>query len=442
MARTRIDHVDVITLDEADRVLRDVTIAVDGSRIVALGAAPESFLADEVVDGRGQLALPGLFNAHCHAAMTLVRGWAEDLPFPRWLNERVWVAESALEQEDVYWGAALAACEMIRSGTVGFADHYFWMDEVARMVADSGLKALLAWCYFGLGPAREVGGTDFGTIAAFVHDWNGAAEGRIRTAFGPHSPYMCSPAVLQSLSEAARAAGCPVHLHLAESDEQVRASMERHGRSPVAHLAALGVLEGPTIAAHCIAVDDHDVDLLAQHGVCVAHTPKTYLKLAMGMPPLARLLGAGVKVALGTDGPASNADLNLLEVMRLVGLLQKQAGCNAAAMPIGQILKLATAAGAAALGFPSSGVIRAGAAADLLLLDTTGPHWAPWHDDAATVVYGSHPSDVSHLFVDGRMLLRKGELLTLDEERIVHEASRRAARMVGAPMTQLRRYQP
>jgi 5-methylthioadenosine/S-adenosylhomocysteine deaminase len=232
-----------------------------------------------------------------------------------------------------------------------------------------------------------------------------------------------------------------VHLHLAESDEQVQTSLARHGRTPVAHVAALGVLDGPTIAAHCIAVDERDVELLAAHGVHVAHTPKTYLKLAMGMTPVGRLVDAGVKLALGTDGPASNADLNLLEVMRLVGLLQKQARSDAAAMPISQILRLATTAGAAALGFASSGVVRVGAPADLVLFDTTGSHWAPWHDESATVVYGSHPSDVSHLFVDGRMLLRRGELLTLDEERIRHEAARRAARMVGAPMTQLRRYQ-
>ena len=431
----------VVTLDDEDRLLRGSDLAVRGPSILALGAPPPDFTPEEVVDGRGKLALPGLFNAHCHAAMTLERGFAEDLPFDRWLNEKIWVAESALEEEDVYWGTALAACEMIRAGVVGFADHYFWMDQAARAVEESGLKALLAWCHFGLGPDQEVGGVSFEATRDFAAGFNGAADGRVRTAMGPHSPYMCSPETLSRCAEAAGAIGVPVHLHLAESAEQVAVSRQKHGRSPIAHVAARGVFDGPAIAAHCIALDDADVSLLAEREVSVAHTPKTYMKLAMGMTPVQRLLDAGVNVALGTDGPASNSDLDLLQVARLTGLLQKWIQGSAEALPLTQLLRMASTAGARALGFSSSGVIAPGAAADLVLVRTGGARWAPGHDPVASLVYASQPADVTDVLVNGAPLLRDGALTTLDEERICREATRRARRMVGTDMAQLRRYQ-
>jgi 5-methylthioadenosine/S-adenosylhomocysteine deaminase len=441
MRRLLVEHVDAITLDGEVEQQNDVAIAIEGATIRAVGAAPADFTADERIDGNGLLALPGFFNAHCHSPMTLQRGWAEDLPFDRWLNERVWVAESALEEEDVYWGAALAACEMLRSGIVGFADHYFWMDQVARVVEESGMKALLAWCYFGRGREQEVGRITLDTTCAFVQRWQGAAGGRVRTAFGPHSPYICPPDALREVAAAAARLDAPIHLHLAESRSQVQTSLEKHGQRPVAHVAELGVLDGPTIAAHCIAVDQADIELLARAGTVVAHTPKTYMKLAMDPAPLEALMTAEVDVALGTDGPASNSDLNLLEVLRLVGLQQKQQRGAAEAAPTGQLLRMACQSGARALGFPDAGVLKAGAAADLVLFDTRGPHWCPRHNLGATVVYGSHPSDVRYVIVNGRILLRDGALVTLDEERICREAERRGFRMVGREMERMRRYE-
>lgn len=440
MSRILIEHVDVITLDDQDRVLHDAFVAIDGHSISFVSdQAPEGFEPDERIDGRDRVVLPGMYNAHCHSPMTLERGWAEDLPFDRWLNERIWVAESTLQEEDVYWGASLAACEMIRCGIIGFADHYFWMDQVARAVEESGMKALLAWCYFGLGKDREVGGIGLERTVEFCERWQGASNGRIQTALGPHSPYMCPPQELERIALQARQLESRIHLHLAESEQQVERSIEQHGLSPVAHVASLGVLENPTIAAHCIAVDDQDLRILADHGVSVAHTPKTYMKLAMGMTPLKRMQDANVDVALGTDGPASNSDLNLLEVLRLVGLWNKQHHQDAEAFPITQLLRMACRSGARAMGF-DGGIIEAGAPADLILLDQRGPHWIPRHDIAATVVYGSHPSDVSHVMVNGNLLLREGELLTLDEKRIAREAEQRAMRMVGSSMSPLRTY--
>ncbi|HEY3452066.1 MAG TPA: amidohydrolase [Myxococcales bacterium] len=439
MARLLIRGADV--LDPSGKVKKAQAIAVDGSAIAAVGeAAPPGFVADETLDGTDLLALPGFFNAHCHAAMTLERGWAEDLPFDRWLNERIWVAESALTEDDVYWGASLAACEMIRSGTVGFADHYFWMDRVAEVVAQSGMKALLAWCWFGVDTGHEVGGTTLKTTEGFVERWHGQGEGRIHACLGPHSPYMCSPEALKKVVAAAEKLETGIHLHVSESREQVETSLKAHGRTPVAHLAALGAFRLPTLAAHCNVVSEDDVEILARHGVNVAHTPKTYLKLAMGMPPLQRLLDHQVRVALGTDGPASNSDLDLMQSMRLTGLVQKGEQGKAEAAPLAQLVRMASRNSAHALGFSSSGKIAPGAAADLVLFDTRATHWRPRHDLLATVVYGAHPSDVRHVLCDGKFLLRDGQLTTLDEERIRFEAEKRAFRMVGRPMQQLREY--
>ncbi|MFO7741258.1 MAG: amidohydrolase, partial [Anaerolineae bacterium] len=394
----------------------------------------------EVIDGRERVALPGFFNAHCHAAMTLERGWAEDLPFDRWLNERIWVAESALEEEDVYWGAALACCEMIRAGVVAFADHYFWMNQVARAVEEAGMKAHLAWCQFGTGVEQEVGGVTLDDTIGFVRDWHGAAGGRIRCAMGPHSPYMCPPPFLRRVVDAAKELHVGIHLHVAESQEQVDNSLAAHGRTPVGHLEALGVFDAPTLAAHCIAVKEDDLRILAEKGVHVAHTPKTYLKLAMGVAPLPAFLENEVRVALGTDGPASNNDLNMLEVMRITGLYHKNALGKPEALPRTELLRLTTEAGARAMGFQGSGVLASGRPADVVVLDTQAPHWFPRHDVASGVVYAAHPSDVTHVFVDGACLLRDGELVTLDEERIRYEAERHAFRMVGAPMERVRAY--
>ncbi len=439
---------------ESVEILEDVDIAIADGRILSVGQLSDSFVADfvahrnesgegdEEIDGREHIALPGFFNAHTHAAMTLERGWAEDLPFDRWLNEKIWVAESALEEEDVYWGAALACCEMLHAGVVGFADHYFWMDQVARAVEEAGLKAHLAWCQFGIGKEHEVGGVTLDETVRFVRDWHGAAEGRIHCALGPHSPYMCPPDFLRRVVEHAHRLGVGIHLHVAESQEQMENSLQTYGRTPVAHLAHLGVFDaaGETLAAHCIVVTDEDIAILAETGVHVAHTPKTYLKLAMGVAPLPDFLQSGVRVALGTDGPASNNDLNMLEVLRITGLYHKNALGQPEAVPLAQLLRMATQAGAEAMGFHGSGVLAPGHPADVILLDTRSAHWSPRHNLAAGVVYTAHPADVSHVIINGRMVLRDGELLTLDEERIRYEAERRAFRMVGTPMHVVRTY--
>ena len=441
MSTIWIKNADIVTLNEQGTILRQTDLLISGERITHVGSVPADTQADEVIDAAGRVAMPGFFNAHCHAAMTLERGWAEDLPFPRWLNEKIWVAESALTPDDVYWGAALAACEMIRCGTVGFNDHYFHMDRVAQVVEQSGLKAMLAWCVFGTGDDKEIGpGAD--AQLAFSNEYQGAAGGRIHTCLGPHSPYVCPPEFLARVVTLAEQHNLPIHLHVSESLPQVENSRERHGKTPVEHLDTLGVFDYPTIAAHCLALVDGDGAILAEKGVFVPRTPITYMKLAMPVrTPLADLHKAGItRIALGSDGPASNADMDAFAIIRQQVLLEKYMQEDPEAVPGDTALRMATQNGAQAMGFGESGVLAVGRPADLILVDFNRPHLRPRHDLVANLVHTAKGADVTHTIVNGRVLMRERKLLTLDENRILHEAEQQALRMVGQDMRQVREY--
>ncbi len=434
-----IRDVDVLTLNDSSDVLLKTNILIVGNRIQTIGQVPPEVQPSEVIDGSDHLAMPGFFNAHTHAAMTFERGWADDLPFDRWLNERIWVAESALTAEDVRWGAYLAAAEMIRGGTVGFCDHYFFMDEVARVVEESGLRATLAWCVFGMGEGTEVG-RGLPETVDFVQRWQGAADGRIKTVLGPHSPYACPADFLVTVAARSAELDVGLHLHLAEFRDQLEASLARHGKTPVRYLADLGVLDRPTIAAHCIWITPEDIALLAEKRTHVVQCPNTHMKLGMGVTPVPELLAAGVDVALGTDGPGSNNDLDMLEECRLATLLQKSHHLSPTILPAEDALRLATQGGARAMGFAQSGVIAEGRPADLILLDLRKPHLRPRHNLLSNVVYAAKSPDVSYVIVDGQVLLKDGRLTTLDEERILYEAEKRAFRMVNQDMHIVRAY--
>ncbi|MFQ6014094.1 MAG: amidohydrolase [Anaerolineae bacterium] len=444
MSRLLIKNTAIITLNDKGDVLPRGDIIIAEGRIQAVGSSPltlpHHFTPDEIIDGQDHVAMPGFFNCHTHGPMTLVRGWADDLPLDRWFNERIWVAESALEAEDVRWGAYLAAAEMIRSGTVGFADHYFYMDEVAQVAEEAGLRATLAWCVFGLGKDKEIGADLEGSIE-FMQRWQGAADGRIKTVLGPHAPYSCPSEFLGIVAQKAARLGVGVHIHLSESQEQMDTSLKRHGLTPVGHLAQLGILDQPTMAAHCIYLTDEDKEILAQKEVNVVQCPNCHMKLGMGVTPVPELLARGINVALGTDGTASNNDLDMLEEMKLASLMQKNHLRDPGVLPGDSVLRMATVNGAKAMGFPESGVIAPGKAADLILFDLRRPHLRPRHDLVSNVLYAAKSPDISHVVVDGELLLREGELLTLDEERIMYEAERRAWRMVGQELRMVREYQ-
>jgi 5-methylthioadenosine/S-adenosylhomocysteine deaminase len=435
-----IKNAEVLTMQPQADMLSDCSVAVADGKILAVGPPPAGFNPDEVIDGRNHLVMPGFFNAHCHAAMVLLRGSAEDLPIDRWFNEGIWRSESALNEEDVYWGTALAVCEMIRGGTVAFADHYFWMRQVARVVEESGMKALLAWCTFGAEGTAEMGNVSLDEILAFTTEYRDRADGRIKTMCGPHSPYVTTRKWLRKIAGFARQSGLGCHIHVAETSDQVRQSLASEGATPVAYLAETGVFDNPSIAAHAIHISKEDVDILKKKGVSVVSCPKTHMKLAMSTTRVSDLVDAGINVAIGTDGAASSNNLDMLEAMRLASLLSKHDRQDAASLPAWQVLRLATTGGANAMGFVNSGSLHPGADADLILIDLDKPHLTPRHSYTANIVHSAVAADISHVFVDGRMLLNKGCLITLDEERIKHEAQRRGVRMVASPTGTIQRY--
>lgn len=381
---------------------------------------------DRVVEGEGCLLVPGLVNAHTHLAMTLFRGLAADLPLARWLEEEIWPRERKLTGKDVYWGTLLGAAEAIRSGTTAVADMYFFMDEVAHALEEAGLRALLG--YGIVAPTPDRAEEELLRAEAFAREWDGAAEGRIRTALAPHAPYTCPPAVWQWAVALAHELRVPLHTHLAETAEEVERTRAQWKMTPTQWLEELGAFSVPVIAAHCVHVTEKDIEILAAHGATAVHCPTSNLRLGCGIAPVQEMLGGEVNVALGTDGAASAGDLNMIEEMRLASLLAKST--DPTALPAREAVRCATARGAAALGLEKElGTIEPGRRADGVLIRIDGPHFCPGHDAVADLVYAGQEQDVWAVFVDGRPLLLDGVLLTLDEDKVAARCRQLARRI-------------
>ncbi len=402
-------------------------VLIQGPRIAAVQPTGQGdpAAAARVIPGSGMAAMPGLINAHAHAAMVLFRGSAEDVSIEEWFNEYIWAMETNLTPEDIYWGAMLAAAEMIEGGITTVVDHYFEMDQVAEAFAAAGLRAHLAWAMFGQNPREELD-----QAAAFAARWHGAAEDRIRVWLGPHAPYTCPFAFLQEVAWEAKRLGLGIHIHVSETAEQVQASLERHGVTPIALLERAGLMESRLLCAHAAHATPEDIARMAAHRVGVAHCPKTFLKLAVGIAPVIAMRQAGIPVGLGTDGAASNNTLDLLEQMRLAALLQKHERRDARALPLHEALAMATRDGARALGEEERlGRLAPGCLADLILVRLDGAHVQPVHSVQAALVYSVRASDVDTVIVNGKVLMQGRRLLTLDKEAILRQVRARAERL-------------
>jgi 5-methylthioadenosine/S-adenosylhomocysteine deaminase len=419
----RADHERIAFRDDAAIVVRDGVIAsvTDTAQVTGVPAA-------ERIDARGQVALPGLINCHTHAPMVALRGVAEDLPTEEWFNDVVWPVESNLTARDVELGARLACAEMIRGGVTCFADHYFLMDTVAAVVAECGLRAHLGQVFFSSqGPRGREESLEF----ALRH--RGGAGGRITTALAPHAPYTVDDADLARTARLAREHGLPVHLHAAENRDQTDASLARHGVTPIEVLERAGLLGADTpidvLIAHGTGITERDLPVLerAAGRVAVASAPRGYLKFAWPTTtPVRALRAAGVPVGLATDGAASNNSLDVWESMALTALVQKSAEGDPRWLTSRQALHHATLQSARAVGLDGVvGSLAPGHRADIVLVDLTGPHTQPVHDLAATLVHSARSSDVRTTIVDGRVLMRDRELLTLDVASVVGELGER-----------------
>ncbi|WP_395572567.1 amidohydrolase [Streptomyces sp. BK79] len=418
----------VLVHDDGERIgfEEDAAVVVRDGAVAAVtsAAAVEDLAAADRIDARGQVALPGLINCHTHAPMVALRGLAEDLPTEEWFNDVVWPVESNLTERDVELGARLACAEMIRAGVTCFADHYFAMDTVADVVAACGMRALLGQAYFSSqGPEGRRASLEF----ALRH--RDSAGGRITTALAPHAPYTVTEADLAATARLARDHGLPVHLHAAENREQTDTSLARHGATPIGILERTGVLDTDVLIAHGTGITEDDLPLLARAGgrTAVATAPRGYLKFAWPTTtPVRALRDIGIPVGLATDGAASNNSLDVWESMALTSLIQKSAEGDPRWLTSRQALHHATLQSARAVGLGDTvGRIAPGRRADLVLVDLTGPHTQPVHDLAATLVHSARSADVRTTIVDGRVLMRDRELLTLDVPAVVRELGER-----------------
>lgn len=401
-------------------------LAVEGQTIAAVGETEKNWAADTIIDGTGKFAIPGFVNAHTHISMTLLRSYADDMKLMDWLENKIWPVEAKMKKEDVYWGAMLAAVEMIRSGTTTFADMYGDMDKVAEATLESGLRGVLARGMIGVAPNGQQALEENKELYKNFH---GAGEGRLTVMFGPHAPYTCPPDFLRQVAEAAAEYQAEVHIHLSETKGEVGNCLKEHGMTPIALMEKVGILECGVLAAHCVHVTAEDIALMKKYGVRVAHNPGSNMKLASGVAPVPEMLKAGLCVALGTDGASSNNNLDMLEEVRLAALLHKVHTLDPLAVPAWEAVRMGMEEGARAVGIKNLGRLEKGALADIVLLDMSRAEWCPKFDLVSLLAYSASSRSVDTVMVNGRVLMEKRELLSLDEERICYEANRCAMRI-------------
>jgi 5-methylthioadenosine/S-adenosylhomocysteine deaminase len=365
--------------------------------------------ADFIVDGDGALALPGLVNTHTHAAMALLRGYADDMILQDWLSQKIWPLEAHLNAGDVYWGTRLACLEMIRTGTTAFNDMYFFMDEAARAVDEAGIRAVLSYGFIDLFDAgkRE---NECRATEKLTANVRSLGNPRITTAAGPHAIYTVSPEGLSWCAEFAREQKIGIHIHLSETEKEVADCMAQHGRRPAAHLDACGVLTPRTVAAHCCWLDEAECRLLAERGTTASHNPASNMKLATNRAmPYPWLSAAGANISLGTDGCASNNNLDMFGEAKTAALLQKFFWNDPTVLPAPEALRMATAGGATALGLPT-GTLAAGAPADLVLVTTRTACNTPLHNATSNLIYSCSGAAVETTICNGRVLMLDREI--------------------------------
>lgn len=404
------------------------SIGISDDRIAWIGKeCPLGWKADQTINGKDKLAIPGFINTHNHAAMVLLRSYADDLVLQEWLEKEIWPTEANLTSKDIYWGTQLSIMEMIRSGTTTFADMYFFMDEVAQAVEETGIRASLCRGITSFGNEGEI---KLKESEEFFQSWNGKADGRIEVWHGPHAPYTCSLEFLEKVIDSCKKLGMKIHIHLAETKKEVTDCVSRYGKTPLELMDSIGMFDIHTLGAHCVHLTKNDINIIANKNVKVAHNPGSNLKLASGVAPIPELLQQQVKVALGTDGAASNNNQDMLEEVRFAALLHKNFTGDPTVIPASQALQMATVHGADALGLANIGNIEVGKKADITLFSMTEPHWFPKHNLISTLVYSAQSSDVSDVIVDGKVLYLNREYITIDKEKVIFESSRAAKDLI------------
>ena len=426
----------VVTMDATARVIQDGAVAVDGADIVAVDGADavrKQFRGAETIDAGGQIVMPGLVNTHTHAPMVLYRGLADDLALMEWLNKYIFPAEAkTVSPEFVRVGTRLAALEMIQSGTTTYADMYYFEEEIARETKAAGLRGVLGQTVIQFPVADAKTPADaLARADKFIAAYKG--DPLITPAVAPHAMYTLDGPTLRAARDLARRHGVPTLIHLAETRAEIQTAQERFKSSPVAYLDSLGFWGPGVLAAHGVWVSDADMAVLRKHGVGVSHNPESNMKLASGTAPVTAYLRTGVPVGLGTDGAASNNDLDMFEAMRVASLLHKLQTNDPRAVGARTALEMATIGGARAMGMEKQiGSLERGKRADLLIVNMANARQTPMYDPISHLVYTTRGDDVQTTIVHGKVLMRDRKVLTLDEAAVLKESRAWAAKVRAA----------
>ncbi|MGD9079090.1 MAG: amidohydrolase [Desulfobacterales bacterium] len=416
----------VLTLDAGDTEISNGAVAIDGDTITAVGPADEfgDWSVSQVIDANGGIIMPGLINSHTHAAMTCFRGLADDLQLMTWLNDHIFPAEAKLDDQKVYSGTLLACAEMIMSGTTCFCDMYLFEDAVARAAKDAGMRAVVGEVLYDF-DSPNYGSIEngIGYTQNLIDSWQ--EDPLVSIAVEPHSAYLCGPELLKKAFKLSQSHNLTFVIHLAESKSEVEQIKERFDRTPVEHLAELGILAPNVLACHCVELTENDIALLQRFDVKVAHNAESNMKLASGVAPIPRLIDEGICVGMGTDGCASNNDLDLFQEMDSVAKLHKAKSLDPTVMDAPTVLKMATINGARALGLETvTGSLETGKKADLIIVDTNKPHLTPMYSPVSHLVYAAKGSDVTTSIINGTVVMNDGRLKTMDLKAVMDDVNR------------------
>ena len=418
-----INNGTILTLDSKNSILENGFLCIRGDSIFKIGTGnPTSFKAEKIIDAGGGLILPGLVNCHTHAAMSLFRGLADDLPLMEWLNNYIFPAESKMDAEFVYTGTLLALAEMIMSGTTTFCDMYLFEDEVAKAARKAGVRCLVGEVLYDF-PSPNYGSVEKGLeyTESLIQKWHN--DPMVSIAVEPHSLFTCSPKLLTASNELALKYNVPLIIHVAETLTEVDEIKEKYGKTPVKHLDSLGLLGPYLIADHCVHLEATDIKTMAAHGVKVVHNPESNMKLASGIAPVPEMLARGLTVGLGTDGCASNNNLDLFSEMDTAAKLHKVNMLDPTVMNSITVLRMATIQGARVLGLQDiTGSLEVGKKADVIVIDTHKPHLTPMYNATSHLVYAARGSDVRHSIINGQPVMEDRKLLTLDLAEIIARA--------------------
>ena len=428
-----IKNAELITIDESKPLIIKGYIGIKDGRIDLISdSLPENAEAREVIDGRNKIAMPGLVNAHSHSAMTLMRNYADDMALEKWLFDNIFPVEAKLTDKDVNWGTMLGISEMLKSGITAFADMYMFMDEVARAVTESGIKANLCKSpvqFFEDGQLKRLDKSQ-GTID-YYNSYHNSADGRIKVFVEIHSVYMFNENTLRNAAQLAKQLNTGIHIHLLETVAEVESSKKDYGMTSIEICRETGVLDVPVMAAHCVHLTDSDLRIMKEKNASIVHNPTSNLKLGSGIARVPEMMDMGINVCLGTDGAASNNNLNMFEEMNISAILHKGVAMNPQLMKAQDVLKMGTVNGARAIGFDDTGVLSEGMKADIILVDTDKPHFYPKNDPMAMIVYSAQAADVDTVIVDGNVLMKNREFTHIDEEKIKFEVDTLSKRLLG-----------